>query len=70
MASVDLAMPKRPLPPLEPDPVIEVYKRDVDRTLLRENLKLTVTERLEKLMAAQRFAEEIRRAGKRSRSKQ
>jgi hypothetical protein len=23
------------------DPVIEVYKRDVDRTLLRENLKLT-----------------------------
>jgi hypothetical protein len=63
-------MPKRPQLPLEPDPVIEVYKRDVDRTLLRENLKLTVTQRLEKLMAVQRFAEEMRRAGKLSRSKQ
>jgi hypothetical protein len=29
----------------EKDPVIEAYKRDVDRTLLRENLKLTVEER-------------------------
>jgi hypothetical protein len=27
---------------IEPDPVIEVYKKDVDRTLLRENIKLTV----------------------------
>jgi hypothetical protein len=27
---------------IEPDPVIEAFKRDVDRTLLRENLKLTV----------------------------
>jgi len=26
---------------LDPDPVIEAYKRDVDRTLLRGNLKLT-----------------------------
>lgn len=30
------------------DPVIEAFKRDVDRTLLRENLKLTVEERLRK----------------------
>jgi len=29
-----------------PSPVIETYKKDVDRTLLRENLKLTVEERL------------------------
>src|SRR5437667_443605 len=28
------------------DPVIEAYKRDVDRTLIRENLKLTPTTRL------------------------
>ena len=34
---------------LQPDPVIEYYKRDVDRTLLREHLKLTPTERLERL---------------------
>ena len=30
------------------DPVIEAYKKDVDRTLLRENLKLTPNERLMK----------------------
>lgn len=34
-----------------PDPVIEAYKRDVDRTLLRENLKLTPGERLRKLQS-------------------
>ena len=27
---------------LDPDPVIEAYKKDVDRTLIRENLKLTL----------------------------
>jgi hypothetical protein len=49
---------------LDPDPVIEAYKRDVDRTLLRENLKLSADERFRKLMALQRFAEELRRAGR------
>lgn len=49
---------------LKPDPVIDVYKRDVDRTLLRENLKLSVEERLRNLMRLQRFAEEMRRAGR------
>ena len=49
--------------PLQPDPVIEAYKRDVDRTLLRENLKLTVDERFRKLQELQRFAAELRRAG-------
>ncbi len=51
---------------LDPDPVIEAYKKDVDRTLLRENLKLTVEERLQKLMRLQRFAEEMRQAGRRA----
>ena len=51
-------------PELEPDPVIDAYKKNVDRTLIRENLKLTVEQRIEKLMALQQFAEEIRRAGK------
>lgn len=50
--------------PLEPDPVIEAYKKDVDRTLLRENLRLSVEERFEKLMRLQRFAEELRRAAR------
>jgi hypothetical protein len=49
------------------DPVIEAYKNDVDRTLLRENLKLTVEERLRKLMDQQRFAEEMCASGKRAR---
>jgi hypothetical protein len=48
----------------EPDPVIEAYKRDVDRTLIRENLRLTVEERFEKLMRLLEFAEELRRAGR------
>jgi hypothetical protein len=34
---------------LEPDPVIEAYKKDIDRTLLRENLRLTIKQRLENL---------------------
>ena len=47
-------MAARPIPPLSPDPVIEALKRDVDRTLLRENLKLTPYERLLSLQAALR----------------
>jgi hypothetical protein len=47
---------------LDPDPVIEAYKRDVDRTLLRENLKLTVDQRVQKMIAALRLVEEIRRS--------
>ncbi len=47
------------------DPVIEAYKRDIDRTLLRENLKLTVEQRFRKLQELQRFAVELRRAGRR-----
>ena len=47
---------------LEPSPVIEAYKKDVDRTLLRENLTLTVDERVRKMMSALRFAEAVRRS--------
>ena len=45
---------------LDADPVIEAYKEGVDRTLLRENLKLTTTERVDKMIAALRFAEAVR----------
>jgi hypothetical protein len=48
---------------LVPDRVIEVYKRDVDRTLLRENLRRTVQERVDNLVALQDLAFEARRAG-------
>ena len=46
------------------DPVVEAYKKDIDRTLLRANLKLSVTERFQRAMAHSRFADELRRAGK------
>ncbi len=47
---------------LAPDPVIEAYKKDVDRTLIRENLKLTVDERVQRLIAALHLADELRRS--------
>ena len=53
---------------LEPNPVIEAYKRDVDRTLLRENLKLTPDERLEKLQSFVGFVVQLRNAGRDARS--
>ena len=43
--------------------MIDAYKKDVDRTLLRENLKLTPEERLRKLLELQAFVDEVRRAG-------
>lgn len=49
------------------DPVIEVYKKDVDRTLLRENLKLTVQQRLEKLASFVEFISELRKQNNRER---
>jgi hypothetical protein len=51
--------------PLELDPVIEVYKRDVDRTLIRQQLRRTVDERVQNMIAALRFAEALREAGRR-----
>ncbi len=52
----------RPPTALEPDPVIEAYKTHVDRTLLRENLKLTPDERLQKLVQFMRSLAEVRAA--------
>lgn len=45
-----------------PDPVIEAYKKDVDRTLLRENLRLTTEQRIVKMIAALALVEELRRS--------
>ena len=52
---------------LDPDPVIEAYKKDVDRTLLRENLKLTPEARLRKLQDFVAFTAVMREAGRRTR---
>jgi hypothetical protein len=46
------------------DDIIDVYKRDVDRTLIRQRLTRSIEERLEDLMELQRFAEELHRAGR------
>lgn len=47
------------------DPVIEAYKKDIDRTLIRENLKLTPDQRLRKLQDFMRSVESIRGAARR-----
>ena len=51
-------------PGLDPDPVIEAYKMGIDRTLLRENLRRPVEERVRNLARLQRFVTELRRAGR------
>ena len=56
-------------PARDKDPVVEAYKKDLDRSLFRANLLLTVEERFLKAMELQRFAEELARAGKEARLK-
>jgi len=46
------------------DPVVEAYKKDVDVSLLRENLALTPLERLRKHAAVLRFVEKHRGAAR------
>ena len=48
-------------------PVVEVYKKDVDRTLLDTNLKLTPAQRAEKFVDFMNFLGEIQRAGRKLR---
>lgn len=57
-------------PPFEPDPVIEAYKKDVDRTLIRENLKRTPEDRVRAMMRVQQLSEELRRAMQEARRQQ
>ena len=45
------------------DPVVGAYKRHIDRTLLRQNLRRTVTEWIENLITLRRLAAQARRAG-------
>lgn len=49
------------------DPLIEAYKKNIDVTLIRENLRLTVDQRFQQLMKLQQFAEDLRRAGRKAR---
>jgi hypothetical protein len=45
------------------------YMQDVDRSLLRENLKLSFEERARKHLRVLQMVEELRRAGKKLRQK-
>lgn len=55
-------------PPDVFDPVIEAYKKDVDRTLLIENSRLTSDERSRKFLRNMEMVYELLRAGEESRS--
>jgi len=50
---------------LPPDPVIEAYKKGVDRTLLLENLRKTPDERVRAMISMMELGEELRASIKR-----
>jgi hypothetical protein len=49
------------------DEIIELYKRDVDMTLIEASLRRTVEERIRALEEFERFREELQAATERSR---
>ncbi len=53
-----------------PDPVIDEYTKDVDRTLIRENLAKSYEERVITLENMLEFVREVQRAGKMLRDEQ
>jgi hypothetical protein len=50
--------------PEERDPVVRAYLTHIDRSLIAKNLALTPEQRIRQLMALQRMAEELQRAGR------
>jgi transcriptional regulator with XRE-family HTH domain len=62
LTSAGFALRAELVPVRSGDPVVDSYKRDVDRGMLRENLRLTVEARLLRLQAAGRSVEELRAA--------
>ena len=51
------------------DPILEIYKRDIDVTLIDENLKLTPGERIRNLQSAVRGLMALRAAVQASNAK-
>lgn len=64
VAAAGFAIRVELIPTAAPDPIVERYKRDVDRTLLRENLRKSVDQRLSSLVELQEFGYELRRSVK------
>jgi transcriptional regulator with XRE-family HTH domain len=62
---LELVLVERP----SPDPVIARYRQDIDRTLLRRNLGLTVDQRIRELAKLQAFDSEVRRATRAARGR-
>jgi hypothetical protein len=62
-------LPELPPPDVD-DPVINAYKKDVDRTLLIENLRLTSDQRSQKFQMFMEGVYEVRHAGERMRASQ
>ena len=58
-----------PAPANSVDAIIEVYRAELDLSLIGESLKLSPQQRIERLMALQRVHDELRRAGDRLRAK-
>jgi len=52
-----------------PSDLVEAFKKDVDRTLLIENLKLTPAQRMEKFLGFMEMVYEVREAGRRTRER-
>jgi transcriptional regulator with XRE-family HTH domain len=63
--SIDMEL----VPQATADPLVEAFKRDIDRTLLRRNLEKTVDERVRSLQALAHLADEGHRAGRAARKK-
>jgi len=59
--AADMDLEIRLVPRPAPDPVIAAYLKDIDRSLLRENLRLTVDQRIRALASLQSFHEEVGR---------
>jgi hypothetical protein len=53
-------------PPLACEQIVDLYLKNVDRSLIRENLRLSYTERLLRLQRNAQAANEIRGAGTRA----
>ena len=69
LAAAGFALRIELVPLAATDPVVERYKQDVDRTLLRENLGKPVDERLRTLSEWQVASRELQRAARAGRAR-
>lgn len=67
--AADCELEIRVVPRPAPDPVIAAYQKDIDRTLLRENLRLTVDQRIRALAELLKFHNEVARGVRGARRK-